>query len=266
VVATIIPVGLVLVVSDMSGLADLYAVGVVGAIATNLGATSTDRKVALGSWERGLMFFTFLIMTGIEISLLIEKPNARYFALTILVCGLVLRELARERAARRKLREGASAATAGAPAPVLTARSLATTAAGSTGDPMLCAVRGMGRTLDFALKEAEEIHRPLYLLFVREQTVITGEDRRRKWMDDEEAGRIFHYAKDKVDGKATMLPCYAVSDSAAGTIVDVAATVGASRLILGAPNRGALSSLLRGNIVREVSDLLPEDIELLVFA
>jgi hypothetical protein len=27
----------------MSGLADLYAVGVVGAIATNLGATSTDR-------------------------------------------------------------------------------------------------------------------------------------------------------------------------------------------------------------------------------
>jgi nucleotide-binding universal stress UspA family protein len=101
---------------------------------------------------------------------------------------------------------------------------------------------------------------------VREQSVITGEDRRRKWVDDEEAGRIFHYAKDRVDGKATMLPCYAVSDSAAGTIVDVAATVGASRLILGAPNRGALSSLLRGNIVREVSDLLPEDIELLVFA
>jgi amino acid transporter/nucleotide-binding universal stress UspA family protein len=266
VVATVIPVGLVLAVSDMSGLADLYAVGVVGAIATNLGATSTDRKMALGRWERGLMFCTFLIMAGIEISLLIDKPNARYFALTVLVCGLVLRELAKERAARRKLREERSAPPAGAPAPTLTTRSLATTAADSSGDPMLCAVRGMGRTLDFALKEAEEIHRPLYLLFVREQTVITGEDRRRKWMDDEEAGRIFHYAKDRVDGKATMLPCYAVSDSAAGTIVDVAATVGASRLILGAPNRGALSSLLRGNIVREVSDLLPEDIELLVFA
>ncbi len=63
-----------------------------------------------------------------------------------------------------------------------------------------------------------------------------------------------------------MLPCYAVSDSAAGTIVDVAATVGASRLILGAPNRNSVLNLLRGNIVREVSGLLPEEIDLLVYA
>jgi amino acid transporter/nucleotide-binding universal stress UspA family protein len=270
VAATVIPVGLVLAVSDMSGLADLYAVGVVGAIATNLGATSTDWKMALGRWERGLMFGTFLVMALIEISLLIDKPNARYFALTVLVTGLVLRELAKERAARKKQLEEAgnpaNAANGTADPPVTVSRSLATTSTESSGDPMLCAVRGMGRTLDFALKEAEEIRRPLYLLFVREQSVITSEDRRRKWMDDEEAGGIFRYARDRVEGKATMLPCYAVSDSAAGTIVDVAATVGASRLILGAPHRGALVSLLRGNIVREVSDLLPEDIELLVFA
>ena len=63
-----------------------------------------------------------------------------------------------------------------------------------------------------------------------------------------------------------VLPCYAVSDSAAGTIVDVAATVGASRLILGSPQRSTLLNLLRGNIVRDVSSLLPEDIELVVFA
>ena len=69
-----------------------------------------------------------------------------------------------------------------------------------------------------------------------------------------------------MDGKATVLPCYAASDSAVGTIVDVAASVGASRLILGAPKHSAVVNLLRGNIVREVSDLLPEEIELLVFA
>ena len=43
--ATIVPMLLVLMVKDMAGLADLYAVGVVGAIATNLGATATDRKL-----------------------------------------------------------------------------------------------------------------------------------------------------------------------------------------------------------------------------
>ncbi len=264
--ATVIPVGLVLVVSDMSGLADLYAVGVVGAIATNLGATSTDRKMVLTVWERGFMFFTFLVMAGIEISLLIDKPNARYFALTILAVGLVMRELAKERAARKKR---TLEATVPGAVPVKASDDGPTWEAfdfDADNAPILAAIRGKGRALDFALKEAAKLDRTLYLLFVREQTVITVEDRRRKWVNDAEAGEIFQYAKARVGGRAMVLPCYAVSDSAAGTIVDVAATVGASRLILGAPQRSTLLNLLRGNIVRDVSDLLPEDIELVVFA
>jgi len=68
VVATVIPAALVLIVSDVSGLADLYAVGVVGAIATNLGASSTDSKLKLLRWERALMFCTFIVMVCIETS------------------------------------------------------------------------------------------------------------------------------------------------------------------------------------------------------
>ena len=85
--AMVIPAGLVLMVSDMSGLADLYAVGVVGAIATNLGATSTDWKLALKAYQRGIMFATFLIMAAIELSLFVDKPNARIFAFTVLAMG-----------------------------------------------------------------------------------------------------------------------------------------------------------------------------------
>ena len=100
IVATTIPCILVLAVKDMGGLADLYAVGVVGAIATNLGACSTDKKLGLVRWERWLMFVTFLIMLAIEISLFADKPSARIFAMTVLVIGLVLRGLAGEFAAR----------------------------------------------------------------------------------------------------------------------------------------------------------------------
>jgi nucleotide-binding universal stress UspA family protein len=57
-----------------------------------------------------------------------------------------------------------------------------------------------------------------------------------------------------------------LSPSAAETIVDVAATLGASRVILGAPQRSALINLLRGNVIREVSNSLPDDIDLLVYA
>jgi amino acid transporter len=260
-VATVIPAILVVAVKDVAGLADLYAVGVVGAIATNLGASSTDRKLNLERWERILMFFTFLIMGAIEISLFIDKPNARLFAATILVFGLILRGLVTERAQKKAV----TTALANDARKLEAGLAFNAPISETSGPPMLCAVRGIGRTLDFALEEAKETDRPLYLLFVREQPILAPEDRKRKWIDDEEARAIFSYAKGKAEGH-TMLPCYAVSDSAADTIVDIAATVGASYLILGAPERNMLVNLLRGNIIRNISSILPEEIHLLVYA
>ena len=261
IIAAVIPAILVVAVRDVSGLADLYAVGVVGAIATNLGASSTDLKLDLKRWERILMFCTFIVMAAIEISLFVDKPNARLFAATILVFGLILRGLASERAEKR-------AASANLPDGLKKSElsiSLEQPISEASGPPMLCAVRGIGRTLDFAIQEAKDTSRPLYPLFVREQPVIAPGDRKRKWFEDDEARAIFLYAKEKASGH-TMLPAYAISDSAADTIVDIAATVGASYLIVGAPQRNMLVNLLRGNIIRNISSILPEEIHLLVYA
>ena len=262
-IATIIPAILVVAVRDMAGLADLYAVGVVGAIATNLGASATDRKLDLARWERVLMFCTFLIMSGIEVSLFIDKPNARLFALGMLAAGLVLHGLAAERAEKRRAAEAARALKPLSPVPSVPRLPIA--AREMSGAPMICAVRGICCTLDFAIAEAKETDRPLYLLFVREQPVLAPGERRRKWTEDEEASAIFTYARDNADG-VQILPCYAVSDSAADTIVDITATVGASRLIVGAPQRNMLVNLLRGNIIKSISDILPEEIHFLVYA
>ncbi len=252
---------------DVSGLADLYAVGVVGAIATNLGACSTDRKLGLASWERSLMFVTFLIMLAIEVSLFADKPSARVFAGTVLLFGLLLRGLAAEYAQRAKAAQAALQART-ATATGNTSGSITSfnyKAEEVTGPPMMCAIRGVGRTLDFAIDEARETHRPLYLLFVRTLPVLTEQDYKRKWQEDEEAREIFLQARSKARGHP-VFPCYAVSDSPADTIVDITATMGASYLILGAPERRGLALLLRGNIIRDISDNLPEDIHLLVLA
>jgi amino acid transporter len=259
IVAAVIPAILVVAVRDMAGLADLYAVGVVGAIATNLGASSTDRKLDMARWERILMFGTFLVMAAIEISLFIDKPNARLFAATVLVFGLILRGLVTEREQKKQIAAANGAKRTETAVPFLPSISE------TSGPPVLCAVRGIGRTLDFGIQQAKETNRPLYLLFVREQPVLTSEDRRRKWIDDQEASDIFSYAKKKASGH-TLLPCYAVSDAAAETIVDIAATVGASQLILGAPQRNMVVNLLRGNIIRNISSILPDEIDLLVYA
>jgi Universal stress protein family len=260
-IATIIPAVLVVAVKDIAGLADLYAVGVVGAIATNLGASSTDKHLDLTRWERILMFCTFLIMTAIEITLFIDKPNARVFAVSILAVGLVLRGLAEERAEKKKI----AAEKAKEERPSFLPALFQSPKDEILGPPMLCAVRGIGRTLDFAIQEAKETKRPLYLLFVREQPVLAPGDRKRKWTEDAEATAIFSYASKKANG-LTILPCYAASDSAADTIVDIAATVGASYLIVGAPQRNMIVNLLRGNIIKNISDILPEEIHLLVYA
>lgn len=261
IIAAVIPATLVVAVRDVSGLADLYAVGVVGAIATNLGASSTDLKLDLKRWERILMFCTFIVMAAIEISLFVDKPNARLFAATILVFGLILRGLASERAERK----AASATALSSLKKSELSISFEQPISEASGPPMLCAIRGIGRTLDFAIQEAKDTGRPLYLLFVREQPVIAPGDRKRKWFEDDEARAIFLYAKEKASGH-TMLPAYAISDSAADTIVDIAATVGASYLIVGAPQRNMLVNLLRGNIIRNISSILPEEIHLLVYA
>ena len=259
--ATLVPMALVVLVKDMVGLADLYAVGVVGAIATNLGATATDWKLPIKTWERTLMFATFIVMAAIELSLLIDKPNARYFAVTILAVGLILRGLVQERRMKKQ-----AAAIAPADIPLQLSSVIPEAVAEITTDgSILCAIRGTGRTLDFALREAHETSRRLYLLFVREQRFMTEQDTKRKWQEDPDAAEIFTAAKQK-DGDHPPICCYAVSESAAATIVDIAATLGASRLILGAPNRNALMHILRGNVVTEVSDLLPEEIDLIVYA
>jgi amino acid transporter len=265
IVATLIPAILVLVVKDMAGLAELYAVGVVGAIATNLGASSTDRKLDLVKWERILMFSTFLIMLAIEISLLVDKPNARVFAVTVLAIGLVMRGLASESALRRKKKAAAAAGVVAAKPVVNVPVPSPASLSGATGAPLLCAVRGVGRTLDFAIQEARETKRPLYLLFVRVLPVITEADARRKWQEDEAARGIFSHAFKEAGGHP-VLPCYAVSDAPAETIVDITATMGASHLLLGAPSRSGLASLLSSDIVREVSKILPENIHLLIYA
>jgi amino acid transporter/nucleotide-binding universal stress UspA family protein len=262
VLATMVPMLLVLLVKDMAGLADLYAVGVVGAIATNLGATSTDRKLSIKTLPRTLMFGTFLVMAAIEISLLIDKPNARYFAVTILAVGLILRGLVQE---RRMKKEGAPQLAAER-LPIELARPSGEIKANSLGgERILCAIRSAGRTLDFALREAHKAGARLYLLFVREQPFMTEQDVKRKWQEDVEASAIFAEAKQKA-GDQQPLFAYAVSPSAAETIVDVAATLGVSRVILGAPQRSAVVNLLRGNVIREVSNSLPDEIDLLVYA
>jgi nucleotide-binding universal stress UspA family protein len=58
---------------------------------------------------------------------------------------------------------------------------------------------------------------------------------------------------------------YAVSEDAATTILDLAATLGTDYLILGASQRTAMAKLLRSSVATNVAQQLPESIHLIIF-
>jgi amino acid transporter/nucleotide-binding universal stress UspA family protein len=87
-IAAVVPAAVVLIFPDVTALSGLYAIGVVGAIAINLGTTSTNRELSLRNYERGLMLVLTVVMIAIETTICIVKPEARGFALIVLVAGL----------------------------------------------------------------------------------------------------------------------------------------------------------------------------------
>ncbi|HEX8201604.1 MAG TPA: universal stress protein, partial [Isosphaeraceae bacterium] len=87
-IAAVVPAAVVLLFPDVTALAGLYAIGVVGAIAINLGTTSTNRGLTPRGHERALMLALTAIMIAIEATIGIVKPDARGFALIVLVTGL----------------------------------------------------------------------------------------------------------------------------------------------------------------------------------
>lgn len=244
-------------VHDIVALANLYAVGFIGAIATNLWANASDQTLPMTKTERIVMWGTFLILVAIEITLFITKPEARRFAISIMTVGLLLRMLVVEHrqkqwAAKKVKLKHASLFTDDTQTPL-------------HEGAMLCSIRTVGKTLNFALQEARQFKHPLYILFIREQKIITPEDMNRTWLDDNEACNIFDYAKDNAHD-IEMRFFYEVSDSPVGTILHYSQQLQISRLILGRPRHSVMLQMLRGNVVQEISEVLSPDIDIVVIS
>jgi nucleotide-binding universal stress UspA family protein len=138
------------------------------------------------------------------------------------------------------------------------------------GQKITVAARGLTPVLGFALDEAELRKATLCVLYVKEIAVyytrtptVPG---RARWQDDPEANAIMSLMlKLGAERDICVLPVFAVSPDAAATIVDLSATMGVDYLVIGATQRTALANLLRGSVVTNVAQHLPDSIQLLIF-
>jgi len=265
VVAVAIPVLVLLITKQFEALAGLYAIGVVGAIAVNLGACTFNKRLGLRLYERLIMGVTFFVLALVEVTIAKTKPDALFFAVCVLGVGLGFRTYSHQIAGLKTLtvtRKVAEMVTPDLDATMQTRL--------QEGHKIMVAARGLTPVLTFALDEAQLRSATLYVLYVKEIAVFYARGPtmagRPKWQDDPEAAAIMSaMLKLGAERGICVLPVYAVSEDTASTILDLSATMGVDYLIIGASQRTAMAKLLRGSVATNVAAQLPDSIHLLIF-
>src|SRR5437762_2224201 len=260
-----LPAVVLLFATNFTALAGLYAIGVVGAITVNVGSCTFNRTVGFTWYDHLLFGITFVILAFVEMTLAHTKLDALQFVLAVLIGGLALRAYTLKLQGLTTLTVTREVAKMVTPYLVTSMRSRL-----EEGQKIRVAARGMTPVPSFAMDVAQLRKATLFVLYVKEVAVyFTAAGTplgRSKWQDDPEANAImcsmFKLGRER---GINVIPLYAVSQDAAATIVDLAATMGIDFLVIGASQRPAMAKLLRGSVATNVAQHLPESIHLLIF-
>ena len=265
VVAVAIPILILAITRQFEALAGLYAIGVVGAIAVNLGSCTFNKRLNLRPWERIIMGGTFFVLAGVELTLAKTKPDALFFAMCVLVVGLAFRAYSHKLSGLKTMTVARTVADMVSPDKIAAIQPRL-----EEGQKIMVAARGVTQVLSFALEEAELRKATLCVLFVKEVSVYFSDGTqgigKARWQNDPEAQAIMSLMfKLGQERGICVLPVYAVSQDPSETILDLSATMGVDCLILGASQRSTMAHLLRGSVATNVAQQLPDSIRLIIF-
>ena len=265
IVAVAIPILILAITRQFEALAGLYAIGVVGAIAVNLGSCTFNKRLDLRPWERIIMGGTFFVLAGVELTLAKTKPDALFFAMCVLVVGLAFRAYSHKLSGLKTMTVARTVADMVSPDKIAAIQPRL-----EEGQKIMVAARGVTQVLSFALEEAELRKATLCVLFVKEVSVYFSDGTqgigKARWQNDPEAQAIMSLMfKLGQERGICVLPVYAVSQDPSETILDLSATMGVDCLILGASQRSAMAHLLRGSVATNVAQQLPDSIRLIIF-
>ena len=265
IVAVAIPILILAITRQFEALAGLYAIGVVGAIAVNLGSCTFNKRLNLRPWERIIMGGTFFVLAGVELTLAKTKPDALFFAMCVLGVGLAFRAYSHKLSGLKTMTVARTVADMVSPDKIAAIQPRL-----EEGQKIMVAARGVTPVLSFALEEAQLRKATLCVLFVKEVSVYFSDGTQGigkvRWRDDPEAQAIMSLMfKLGQERGICVLPVYAVSQDPSETILDLSATMGVDCLILGASQRSAMAHLLRGSVATNVAQQLPDSIRLISF-
>ncbi len=252
-ISTAVPIVVLLLVGNVENLAHLYAIGLVGAMTITLGSTATDKSISIRPVVRAFMLISATVLFLIEVSIAVNKLQAALYASAILIAGLSARSIAKARA--KAPVPAVEVAPVAVPQPRRRRRSMPST-------KYLLASKGLNeKLLRFATEEAKSRKAFLFVLRVKEIAVGALPEQLEMPTNGQEQ-RINQICTEAgIDFQSIQIPSYDVGY----TIAEQAATFGVERVIIGAQQRSKLEYVLKGSVMRSLSSLLPEDVQLVIY-
>lgn len=257
------PALVLIFVHDDKALGELYAIGVVGAIAINMTCCAVNKELPIGAWERRFLWMIAVVMSAIFVTIVIAKPNATIFAGSIVGAVLIARYVVQSRAKRAKMFEPLPTPADGwleelkqAPAKLDAAR-----------PRIMLAARGRDNA-EYAVDLAKKRNAVLFAMYVRTLRVLDVAPGQIPRIDSdpqaqEALGTIALIAK---RAGVPFFPIYITSPAIAEEILDYTVTFGCDTLIMGKSRRSIFSRRVAGDVVADVAQHLPEGVSLITRA
>ncbi len=257
ILATLMPIIVIVVEKDIVHLAALYAIGVVGAITLNLATSATNFSIRLKLLERVLLATGAIITLFIEVTIAIQKQNALFFVLTIVGVGLVLR-FAAKMIAPVAMPELASAVNVLTVAEAKELTSLYKSSA-------LVALKSFNPVLleEAALHVRAMGENSVYLSYVEETP--PSPELPTEVEPSRESVELLAKAQETMEKLGiTAVPIWQIGENPGRLIARAAQDLDVKTVAIGATKRSALISLLRGDVLRTLAHNLRKDCHLLI--
>ncbi|QYK48720.1 MAG: amino acid permease [Phycisphaeraceae bacterium] len=258
VVSLLACIGVVLIERRPERLAELYIIGVCGAITVTILSCAIGRKISIKPWERGGMWSLGLFLLAVTLTIVGTKLNATAFAGVVIAGVLVTRATLRRRA--RAMEPPAE------PTDGWLAQVKRQPARLDSGRPrIMLAARGHSQQA-YAVELARKRGAVLFAIFVRAVRVLDlqpGQVPRIE--DDREAQEALGSAAVLASQAGVpFVPIYVTSTEIVEEILDYTATFGCDTLIMGKSRRSLFARTIEGDVVGRIAASLPKEIDLIL--
>ncbi|MBC7784701.1 MAG: amino acid permease [Burkholderiales bacterium] len=257
IIASAVPIVVLIFVNNVEGLSHLYAIGIVGAVAINCVICSFHARLRR-YWRRSFMLMIGVLLSVIWITIAIDKTNATIFVGIVLVLGFGLRFATKHLSGRRAkpslLRQAFLDQLT--PEAMLKPRILMATAGGS-------------QLAEAACEQAQKEDSALVVAFVREVALnYKVEGAARMTLDNDPAAQALYvdFLEAGHRHNVPIIPAYDTGTNAPEMLAELAALNGVSKLIIGTSRRGTLHQIIKGSFQRKLESLLGPDTPVEVLA